>query len=389
MRIVAVGGCGDMGRYAVATALRYPFINQIVIADRDQERAAAFAAACGPKASAVSIDAEDEDALRHLFHGADVVLNTAGPFYRFGVKVLRAAIAAGCHYLDINDDWEPTLDMLELDENARRAGVIAVVGMGASPGVSNLLAARAMRQLDRVDAVYTAWSLEGARAEHEHNVAGTTQPRAPSAAIVHFLHQITGTIRVRRDGAFVDCKPIEEVRLRWPGVFDGCGWTVGHPEAVTLPRYRPEIRNSANVVLASRPVVAVLKEVAQAIDAGHLTQSDAAVMLAQPLPEPDPTTEAEPAPGPPLFALALGVRDGKATTAGALVRAAPTGGMGGATGVPLAVGLDLVARHRITRAGVFAPEAAIDPDAFFDVLAPLCTPPQTSHEDLVFVTTGG
>jgi saccharopine dehydrogenase-like NADP-dependent oxidoreductase len=387
MRIVAVGGCGDMGRYAVATALRYPFVDQIVIADRDGERAAAFAAACGPKASAVSLDAEDEDALRHLLHRTDVVLNTAGPFYRFGIKVLRAAIEGGAHYLDINDDWEPTLEMLEMDARARRAGVTAVVGMGASPGVSNLLAAKAMRQLDRVDTVYTAWSLEGARAEDREDAAGAAPQHTPSAAIVHFLHQITGTIRIRRDGAFVDCKPIEEVRLEWPGVFDGCGWTVGHPEALTLPCYRPEIRNSANLVLASRAVIAVLKEVAQAIDAGQLTQSDAAVMLAQPLPEPDPAAEAEPAPGPPLFALALGARDGKAATAGALVLAAPAGGMGGATGVPLAVGLDLLARHRITRAGVFAPEAAVNPDAFFDVLAPLCTPPKTSHEDLVFVAT--
>jgi saccharopine dehydrogenase-like NADP-dependent oxidoreductase len=378
-----------MGRYAVATALRYSFVGQIIIADRDEGRAAAFAAACGPKASAVSLDAEDEDALRHLLRGADVVLNTAGPFYRFGIKVLCAAIEAGCHYLDINDDWEPTLEMLEMDERARRAGVTAVVGMGASPGVSNLLAAKAMRQLDRVDAVYTGWNLEGTRAEHHEDATGTAQPHAPSAAIVHFLHQITGTIRIRRDGAFVDSKPIEEVRLECPGVFAGCGWTVGHPEALTLPRYRPEIRNSMNLMLASRAVITVLKGVAQAIDTGQLTESDAAAMLTQPLSEPESAAEAQPAPGPPLFAVALGVRNGKPATAGALVQAAPAGGMGGATGVPLAVGLDLVARHRITRAGVFAPEAAVNPDAFFDVLAPLCTPPKTSHEDLVFVATSG
>jgi len=161
----------------VATALRYPFIAQIIIADRDRERAAAFAGACGPKASAVSLDAEDEDALRQLLRRADVVLNTAGPFYRFGIKVLRAAIEAGCHYLDINDDWEPTLEMLEMDERARRAGVTAVVGMGASPGISNLLAAKAMRRLDRVDAVYTGWSLESARAEHREGAAGTAPPK--------------------------------------------------------------------------------------------------------------------------------------------------------------------------------------------------------------------
>ena len=54
-----------------------------------------------------------------------------------------AAIEAGAHYLDICDDWEPTLDMLELGERARARGVTAVIGMGASPGLTNLLAMKA------------------------------------------------------------------------------------------------------------------------------------------------------------------------------------------------------------------------------------------------------
>jgi short subunit dehydrogenase-like uncharacterized protein len=41
------------------------------------------------------------------------VLNCVGPFYRFGPPVLTAAIKAGVSYLDVCDDWEPTLDMLE------------------------------------------------------------------------------------------------------------------------------------------------------------------------------------------------------------------------------------------------------------------------------------
>jgi len=57
--------------------------------------------------------------------------------------------------------------------------------------------------------------------------------------------------------------------------------------------------------------------------------------------------------------------------------------MGGVTGVPLATALAMFAGGKIGRRGVFAPEGAIDPDAFFDELAPLCTPDSKGAGDLV------
>ena len=54
--------------------------------------------------------------------------------------MLSAAIASGCHYIDICDDWEPTIEMMGLDQDARLNDVLAIIGMGASPGISNLLA---------------------------------------------------------------------------------------------------------------------------------------------------------------------------------------------------------------------------------------------------------
>ena len=41
---------------------------------------------------------------------------------------------------------------------------------------------------------------------------------------------------------------------------------------------------------------------------------------------------------------------------------------------------------RITRKGAFAPEAGIEPDTFFDELAPLCEPQMSGANDLVLVT---
>ena len=396
MRVLALGGCGDMGRVAVETALHFAFVDEVIVADLDGEKAEKLAAASGAKARAARVDVTDAAGLRKELAEADVVLNTVGPFYRFGVPILEAAIDSGCHYLDINDDWEPTLDMLALSPRAEEAGITAIVGMGASPGVSNLLAVQAMRGLDRVDEVLTCWSLGGAETELEGRDEEGKET-GPSAAIVHWMHQCSGKIRVWRDGAFADVKPVVERPIDFPGVGRGRAWSVGHPEAVTLPLCFPEIRDCANLMAGPSALMRAVEQLRDAIDAGQLSVEQAAAMITGPVPDDmrqgDPDGRASSAALPPLFALASGERDGAPRRVGALILGAPDGGMGGITGIPLAVALALFESGSIHRRGVFAPEGAVDPDAFFEELAPYChapgdASPFRSREQLVLVTEG-
>jgi saccharopine dehydrogenase-like NADP-dependent oxidoreductase len=74
---------------------------------------------------------------------------------------------------------------------------------------------------------------------------------------------------------------------------------------------------------------------------------------------------------PPVFALAEGERDGQRVRVGARAAALPSEGMGGATGVPVAVGLVLLRDGKITD-GVHAPETAFPSEHFFAALAPHC-----------------
>jgi len=382
MKITALGGCGDMGRYAVRTAIGFDFVDEVVIADLDAGRAAAFAAECGDKARPKAVNAEDEASLDAAIAGSDVVLNTIGPFYRFGVPILRASIRNGAHYLDICDDWEPTLEMLELGPDAEAAGVTAIVGVGASPGVSNLLAVKAMEGLDRVDTLVTGWSIGSDPA------SGAAAEREPSAALVHWIHQCSGAIRVARNGSMTDLPPIEEVTVDYPGIGKGRAWTVGHPEAVTLPRHRQDLRNSCNVMVGSPVRIEIMRGLAARVDSGELTPYEAAKRLlagdvshGAVTPSPFDAVRL-----PPLFAHATGVRGGVPVRVGAMVLALPPTGMGGSTGVPLAVGLSQFAAGRITRPGVFAPEDVIDPDSFFDELARHCKPARTGVDEMVRVT---
>jgi hypothetical protein len=89
---------------------------------------------------------------------------------------------------------------------------------------------------------------------------------------------------------------------------------------------------------------------------------------------------------PGLFAWAKGIRDDRPKTVGVTMSAGVGGGMGGATGVPQAIGLKMLAEGRITRTGVFSPEAGLDPDAFFDELGPLCATPRTNAGEMLLIS---
>ncbi|KPK15531.1 MAG: hypothetical protein AMJ62_08840 [Myxococcales bacterium SG8_38] len=381
-------GAGGMGRYAARTAAAQDFIEELVVGDLDGGAAGALAGRLGNKARGAAVDVLNEKSLLDLLAGADAVLNTVGPFFRLGPPVLRAAVRAGVHYLDINDDWESTEAMLALDEEARAAGITAVIGVGASPGMSNMLACLAMRELDEVDEVIAGFDLDAAMPEQRGD--------KPAAATVHGLHQLSGRIRVFENGAFAQAKPQRRVDFDYPGLGPRTGWTMGHPEAVTFPRAFPQLR-SARVVMTMAPSNRIAVRVLTGlIDAGLVPLERAARWVerlegvGKPVKTPaDYIAEIldEAASRlPPVFAVAKGRRQGRPATIAGTVRSAPPLGMGGATGVPLAVGLGIVRPELGTKCGVFAPEAILDPVAFFDALAPLCEPVCQSSDDLVVLT---
>jgi saccharopine dehydrogenase-like NADP-dependent oxidoreductase len=396
MRVIALGGCGGMGRYAVRTALGYDFVKEIVIADLDEKRGQAFLEKCGPKASFQQIDVSDESAMKNLFSNADVVLTTVGPYYRFGVPILKAAIEVGCHYIDINDDWEPTLDMLELNGEASKAGITAIIGLGASPGQSSMLAAKAVSLLDSVDELITGWGVggDGDREEQESDGNGPGRGGSYGAAVEHWVHQFTGEIRVFHDGQYTDVKPMEEKKIDYPGIGLGTAYTVGHPEPLTIPRIRPELKHSCNVMVVSPRLIGDLKDLAAEVDGGRMTIAEAARIIMSPSRtgqrqvKADTPKEDRELRLPGLFAYARGRKGGKETAVGVTVSAGVGGGMGGATGIPMAIGLKMLASGKITRKGAFAPEEVIDPDDFFNELGPLCTIPESraNAEEMLHIT---
>jgi saccharopine dehydrogenase-like NADP-dependent oxidoreductase len=379
MKVLVVGGGGGMGRGVVRNALTFDCVSEIVLAGIDIERAQRFAAALDdPRVRAIHLDITDTPALQAAMRATDVVLNTAGPFFRFGVPVLEAAIEAGKPYCDICDDWEPTLAMLALDERARQRGVTAVIGLGSSPGIANMLSVKAASALDRVDSIVSAWKLSGATNTDDDGFADDP-PAGTAAAAVHLMHCLSEKIRVVRNGEFQDVTPLEQFSIDYPGVGPVDVWTLGHPEAVTLPRRFPALQTCYNGMLGIGRIVDDLRALANEISAGRLSVDDAAAMLMANGGSPQekkPAQDKRPSlPG--LLAYAAGSKDGRPARAGAQINRFPPGGMAGVTGGPLSLFLPLLQRGAIKGPGVFAPEEAIDADLFFQLLDELVGPEGT------------
>ncbi|ORA25719.1 saccharopine dehydrogenase family protein [Mycobacterium aquaticum] len=376
MKLVALGGAGAMGATAVRKASALNIFEDIVVADRDHAGAAALARTVGVRAQ--PIDVTDVAALHALLAEADLVINTVGPYYLFGPTVLRAAIDTRTHYVDICDDWEPTLSLLNLHTAAHAAGVTAIIGMGASPGVSNLLAALGADQLDTVHDICTAWPVDppGAGVLTDADAALLRDDGQPSAAVVHWMQQLSGTVAVVRGGHVSHEPPLRPVRLRLPGGRTGTAYTVGHPEPVTLHRTLRPSGDVVNAMVLRRSTAAYLDVLRTDIDRDRIDIHTAARRLATPggwtaLRSAARTHRFE-SPGelPPFFAALTGTRGGERRRV--LARLTPAGfppGMAEATGVPLALGAAQIATGLATEPGVHPPDAVIDRDAFFAGLA--------------------
>ena len=109
------------------------------------------------------LDATNYEALVKAIEGRDVVLNTSAVSDK--LPALKAALAAGVHYLDTGFSHDA---QLKYSEDFKRKNLTAIVGMYYSPGLDNILAKYAIDRLDRVDSVDFRWSVVDIVPPEEH-----------------------------------------------------------------------------------------------------------------------------------------------------------------------------------------------------------------------------
>jgi len=152
---ILVVGTGGVGAAVAAVARRRDFFARITLADLDPERPRSLVAALGDdRFAAAAVDASDPASLAAAIRasGADAVLNATDP--RFNPQIFAAAYEAGCIYLDMAmtlsephperpyEEPHVKLGDRQFAEHDRWAdrGLLALVGIGVEPGLSDVFA---------------------------------------------------------------------------------------------------------------------------------------------------------------------------------------------------------------------------------------------------------
>ncbi|MBU6427563.1 MAG: saccharopine dehydrogenase NADP-binding domain-containing protein, partial [Cyanobacteria bacterium REEB65] len=220
-----------MGSAATRDLAATSEFERVTVADVDFGAASAFCADLrDPRFVPQAVDVTNSAELRALFDAHDIILNCTS--YRFGLAITECAIAAGKSMLDLGGLYN-TPKQLAMNVQAQNAGVTIVLGCGATPGITNLMARRGAQQMDSVDEVHIHFA--------------TYRAIAPSAGLLDTVLDEFSPATTRfyfEDGRFHEVPPFygeKEVAFAHP-VNRAKTYVVPHSEVHTLPKTIPGVK---------------------------------------------------------------------------------------------------------------------------------------------------
>jgi saccharopine dehydrogenase (NAD+, L-lysine-forming) len=240
---VLVLGAGAVGTVSALKFAKEAVLEKLVIADTVSARASHLADRLNdPRVSAICLDAGDRAAVaRAIRHtGTTLVLNAALP--ATNLDVMRACLDAGCNYIDLasagtDADGIPKMDdQFALDAEFKAAGRLAILGMGADPGTTNVYAAYAAKHLLDVVTELRVRDGDNSVCQGHEGFLATFSPWV-------FIDECLCKAVSYRDGRYHLEEPLTGLEpFNFPelGVLN-C-YYVDHEESRTLPRFFPHAR---------------------------------------------------------------------------------------------------------------------------------------------------
>jgi saccharopine dehydrogenase-like NADP-dependent oxidoreductase len=152
MKVLIVGG-GAVGSVIARVLSRERKVKKIICGTIDLSQSKPFFSFKNRKLRLKRLDAASQRAVARAAKDMDLIINASLP--DFNLRVMEAALAAGADYLDLCSrlrNWRDA-EQLSLHASFKSAGRVALINTGASPGITNLLAAQAADALDTIESV--------------------------------------------------------------------------------------------------------------------------------------------------------------------------------------------------------------------------------------------
>lgn len=145
-------GAGMQGRACAFDMLRQDGVTEVLLADAsDAGLASAKRFLKHKNARFAKADASKPEQVLRLAKGRDALVSCVPYFFNLGLA--KAAVKNKVHFVDLGGSTPVVLKELALDKAAKKAGVGIVPDCGLGPGMTNIIGAAAIRDLDRADEV--------------------------------------------------------------------------------------------------------------------------------------------------------------------------------------------------------------------------------------------
>ncbi|MBK9214262.1 MAG: saccharopine dehydrogenase NADP-binding domain-containing protein [Chloracidobacterium sp.] len=208
---VLVLGAGRMGHGAVFDLIHNsPDVETVTVADNDLKKAEAVADSVGTsRVDPHHIDVSNYSDVVSLLRGHDSVISCVN--YWYNVALSKAAIETRANFCDLGGNNYVVDEQLNLDDEAKAAGINIIPDCGLAPGMVSILAMHGTTRFDRVDEIHI-------------RVGGLPQDPQPPLdyqlvfSVEGLINEYIETARVIRDGKITEVASMTELENLW---FDG------------------------------------------------------------------------------------------------------------------------------------------------------------------------
>jgi lysine 6-dehydrogenase len=382
MKAIVLGGAGAVCKETTRDLSLFSEFDEIVVADFDISAVSKLVESLKDKRlRPLQFNADDYTGMLELFRQFDIVVN--GLPFKYDLPVNQACVEVGVNGLDLSSD-DPQFD---LHDQALSKDMVFIPGVGATPGITNMMVRRASEILERMEAVdifFAAFRCLAPAPGLLQTTLWEFNPEEEDRDEVYF-----------EDGKWHATPPLSggiEVRFH-----DQIGvqtvYYVPHDESYTLPVSFPELKRAA--VRGCFPPH-VMETMSALMRSGILSnrtvqvgdQKVASIELARRLLVSSPFSKQNDVWAYGLVVEVRGWRDGRKVMCTYRSKHPPADEWGGAAayyknvGIPLSIGAQLVTGGQVSGRGVLPPERTLPVQPFFEALAKRgITVEETIHEE--------
>ncbi len=241
MAKVLIVGAGGVGGVVTHKCTQVPEVfSEICLASRNIAKCEKIRGQLSRSIEIAQVDADNTADMVELIRrvGPQLVINTALPYQ--DLSIMDACLATKVDYLD-TANYEPPGEakfcykwQWDYHERFKEKGLMALLGCGFDPGVTNIFCAHANRvHFDRIDSIDI---LDANAGDHGYPFATNFNPEIN-------IREVTAPGRYYQDGNWLTTEPLaESIEFDFPEIGRRKAYLMYHEELESLVRHIPGVR---------------------------------------------------------------------------------------------------------------------------------------------------